>query len=206
MIWKYVDTVDSGKYKALELDEILSYARTIQRKGLIFKKEYYPTMYIVCSVKGSHEIKYDGVRSCLSNTDNILSRTVVDLTKVNEITIHAIDNGIRYVVYITDEVDYYNPSLSLFYDGYNGYTSGILTEDFLEMPGNLNYSLEVGRMLYGLETQLAFYCDSHNIDHRIRLDRGLISGVLYLNLNGKRRDLNNFLKRMDNYLMRVNSI
>lgn len=207
MIWKYANTVKGGDFDTLEIDKVvLSYARTLQRKGLIFRKESYPTMYLIFTVKGNHEIRYDGEMTSRLNTDNILSRTIVDLTKVNEITIHAIDNDIRYVAYITDEVDYYNPSLSLFYDGYSGYTSGILTEDFLEMPSSLSYSLEVGRMLYGLETQLAFYCDSHNIDHRIRLDRGLVSGVLYINLKGKRRDLNNFMKSMDNYRRSVNSI
>lgn len=207
MIWKYANTVKGGDFDTLEIDKVvLSYARTLQRKGLIFRKESYPTMYLIFTVKGNHEIRYDGEMTSRLNTDNILSRTVVDLTKVNEITIHAIEGDIRYASYITDDADYYNPSLSLFYDGYNGYTSGILTEDFLEMPSSLNYSLEVGRALYGLKSKIEFYCNSHNIEHRVTLDKGLLSGVLYLNLKGKRRDLNIFLKSMDNYRRRVNSI
>lgn len=205
--WNYQFNLDAKSEDELDLTSIIPYATTMQTKGFwIFKEEFLPTMYLVLSVKGYHTVLRDDVVTMTSNADDILSRTTIDLTQTKKISIRSMDTPIIVKATITDDPNKYSADMSLFYDGYKGLTQGILTKDFLEMESTLDFHCEIGRVFYDLVPKLQYYCNSNNIKHNIALSKGMISGILYVNLSGKRKDLNGFMHAWDDFKARIQRI
>lgn len=202
--WNYEFKIDANSEDELDISSIIPYATTKQTRGFwIFKTEFLPTIYLVLSVKGFHKVLHNDVVTMASNANDILSRTTIDLHNTKKITIQAMDTQIIVKATITDDPNRYSADMSLFYDGYKGFTHGILTEDFLQMESTLDFQCEIGRLFYDLVPKLQFYCNCHNIKHNIVLSKGMLSGILYVNLAGKRKDLNGFMQSWDAFKTRI---